>query len=360
MYSSTFYGLNLVSELEESQLSENSGLISLNNSLWSINDGGNTTSIYQLDTSGNILREVTVTNVENTDWEAITQNDSHIFIGDFGNNLGSRQNLNIITINKADLLDTSIETVQGQESFFRYEDQLSFSWPLNGHNFDCEAFVAFSDSLFLFTKNWEDGEVNRYALPTLWSGEEIANRVESYNIGGLVTDAAIDLESGKLILLGYNDAGTGIYSSFVCLLWDYEFRNVFSGHKRRIEIGSMLSVGQTEGLTMNSPYSGFISSEQISSIITIPPKLFAFDFQLFFSPTLGLTSFSTNATLLSPNPVYQTLKVSQFSGAYQIHTYNGVLLRSGFSLDGFIDVQHLTAGQYFLKLQKTSYLFIKR
>jgi hypothetical protein len=38
-------------------------------------------------------------------------------------------------------------------------------------------------------------------------------------------------------------------------------------------LGSALSLGQTEGICLSGPNTGFISSEQISSVITIPAKL---------------------------------------------------------------------------------------
>ena len=47
----------------------------------------------------------------------------------------------------------------------------------------------------------------------------------------------------------------------------------FEGTRMRIELGSALSLGQTEGLCLTGPNTGFISSEQISSVITIPAKL---------------------------------------------------------------------------------------
>jgi len=89
LYETTSYTLENVADLSPETLAENSGLSLFNQSLWTINDGGNGTLIYELDTLGNVLREVFIEGVNNVDWEALTQNESHLFIGDFGNNSGS-------------------------------------------------------------------------------------------------------------------------------------------------------------------------------------------------------------------------------------------------------------------------------
>ena len=361
MYEVTSYELDLVTNLLSPELNENSGIVYFNESIWAINDGGNSTELYQLDTLGNIQRQVFVQNVENNDWEALTQNETHLFIGDFGNNSGSRLNLNIIRIPKVYLLDPLSDTVSGATLFFEYGDQEEFSGPSNAHNFDCEAFLALQDSLYLFSKNWEDEWVKTYVLPFDWDGIYTAFPVESFNVDGLVTDVSIDTETERLTLLGYKDYGTGIYSSFIWLLWDFSELGFFTGNKRRIEIGSMLAVGQTEGISLSSSSRGYISSEQISSIITIEPKLFSFEFELFFSEsTLGINSEKqTLGYWISPNPVSETLNLNGQIGAYVIYTQFGLKVQSGWSSDGMLDVSKLKPGIYVLDLKHRMVKFIK-
>ena len=72
-------------------LKETSGLVLINGQLWTINDGGNPAGMYQVDTAnGKILRTILIRNTTNVDWESITQDDSSVYIGDFGNNFGNR------------------------------------------------------------------------------------------------------------------------------------------------------------------------------------------------------------------------------------------------------------------------------
>jgi hypothetical protein len=82
-------------------LRETSGLILWNNRLWTFNDNDDVT-LYSLDTiNGEILDSLELTGTENRDWEAISQDDAFIYLGDFGNNEhGNRSDLKIYKISK--------------------------------------------------------------------------------------------------------------------------------------------------------------------------------------------------------------------------------------------------------------------
>ena len=362
-YENTAYTLDLVADLSDDDLAENSALSLFNETLWTINDGGNNTVIYELDTTGSIIREVYVEGVNNTDWEAVTQNEAHLFIGDFGNNSGVRQDLNIIKINKSDLLNNISDTVFGQTLFFKYGDQDDFSGPTNAHNYDCEAFIATADSLYLFSKNWQNQEVRKYVLPFEWAGEYEAVYTESYDVGGLITDATIDPISNNIVLLGYYDLGPGIYNSFVLLLWDFSSGNVFSGNKRKLEIGNMLTLGQTEGICLRpSSFKGYISSEQISSLITIPPKLFSFNFEQFVSnSTVALAEGQGQIKAYCyPNPFQSKVFLSNYKGEFQLYSaLKGELLHEGLYDEHGLDFSALPKGLYLLKGGYLSFKIVK-
>ena len=276
-YDLTNHTMNLVTDLFSPTLNENSGIIFFNGHLFSINDGGNSSSIFEIDTMGSIIREITVTNAINVDWEAISHNSQSIFVGDFGNNSGSREDLCIYEISKQDIQDSQATEVTAIRRPFRFEDQLDFNWASNAHNFDCEALISTEDSIYLFSKNWLNEETKLYILPAAWSDTAVAILSAGFNVDGLITDATSDSISGRIMLLGYKNNGGNLYTSFIWMFWDYQGSFLFSGNKRRIEIGSMFTLGQTEGIALYNSTNGYVSSEQISSVITIPPKLFKFD-----------------------------------------------------------------------------------
>ena len=308
VYGVTNYSPIIISDLTDG-LSENSGLLFLNNSIYSINDGGNSTIINELAQNGSVVRDIFIDSVLNIDWEAITESENELFIGDFGNNGGLRTNLKILRIDKNHVLQN--DTVQSSSINYYYPDQSSFTNQLNNNNFDCEAFVYYQDSLHLFTKGWENLYTKHYVIPINSSDSVVAILRDSMFVDGLITDASIDLQTGNLLLLGYKNNGSNFYSSFVYLLFDFPGNQFFKGNKRRIEIGNMLTLSQTEGITWKDQYMGYISSEKISSsFITVQPKLFEFDFTTFFeNPSTGNYFINDTDFLIYPNPTNKLLNV---------------------------------------------------
>lgn len=362
MYDLTSYTPQEITNLSSPLLNENSGLIYFDGYIWTINDGGNSSSIYQLDTLGNLIREIHVSNAQNVDWEAISQNSTEIFIGDFGNNSGARQNLCIYSIDKLEIQDPFLTDISAEKRYFVYEDQIEFTWSTNGHNYDCEAFITLEDSLYLFSKNWIDEHTKLYCLPISWADTATAVLIDSLHVDGLITDASIDDNSGNLMLLGYKNNGGNLYSSFVWMLWGYSGHDFFDGNKRRIEIGSMLNVGQTEGLAMENSTKGYISSEQISSIVTIPPKLLKFDFnQYLTNGSLLFNEIDSNSAFnVYPNPVHGKLKLKEHGGSYWIYSFSSkTFVDTGNVRDNQVDVSRLKPGVYLIKSGGISKRFIR-
>ncbi|MBL4643362.1 MAG: T9SS C-terminal target domain-containing protein, partial [Flavobacteriaceae bacterium] len=107
-------------------VSETSGLLFYNGKLITHNDSGDNANLYELDTiSGNITRTIHITNATNVDWEDITQDETYIYIGDFGNNNGNRQDLKIYRILKSDFNNGT--SITSEVISFSYEDQVNFT-----------------------------------------------------------------------------------------------------------------------------------------------------------------------------------------------------------------------------------------
>lgn len=243
-------------------LKEVSGMVFFDTMLWVINDGGNPAQLYQIDTTtGSILRTVTVGNAINSDWESITDDGSNVYIGDFGNNSGNRTDLKILKIAKAELTNPSTDTVNAGIIHFSYTDQRDFTSALNFNNFDCEAFCAWNDSLHLFSKNWGDQLSRHYIMPCD-TGKYKATCVEIFEADGLITDATITVD-GKLVLLGYKNTRGKFWKCFCWVLKGKEESYFFDGSKTRIELGSVLRIGQTEGIAFENANRAWLTSEGI-------------------------------------------------------------------------------------------------
>lgn len=264
----------------QAPLLESSGLAFLGGELWSHNDSGNSNEIFQFSrTTGAVTRTVQITNASNIDWEDLAENDTHLFIGDFGNNNGNRTDLTIYKVEKNAILAGN--SANAERITFRYEDQTTFTSLPNNNNFDCEAFFFANDSLYLFSKNWVDNQTRWYSLPSQ-PGDYVAKLKGSFNVQGLITAADINTLTGDIILLGYTNAGLQT-RSFVWLLSGYPGFDIFNGKRNRIEIGSPLGLSQTEGIYLFENGTGFISAERIQSGgFTLPARLIPFDFKNFF------------------------------------------------------------------------------
>ena len=147
-----------------SSVSESSGLLYLNNTLITHNDSANSNELYDIDESnGNVLRTVTISNATNVDWEDLTHDDTYIYIGDFGNYQGDRTNLRVYRVAITDYFSST--NVSADIINFNYSDQTDFTPNPLATNYDAEGLIHYNNNLYVFSKNWIDGNTNIYELP---------------------------------------------------------------------------------------------------------------------------------------------------------------------------------------------------
>jgi hypothetical protein len=246
-------------------LSENSGMIEFNGHIWFINDSGNDSVLYCYDRDQRLItNSVAVRNAVNIDWEDITQNDNYVFIGDFGNNAGNRRDLRIIRIKKSDLLAATDTVIADGIIWFNFEDQTDFA-PVQAEEpttpFDCEAFIATSDRLIVFTKDWANRVTRLYTVP-VEPGNYTADFMTQWNVIGLITAAAWSPNNQQLWLLGYTPVVPFIwvYSGF-----DDENLTYSSAKKTTFDYFGI----QTEGLLITEGGTVLVSSETNSDTASL-------------------------------------------------------------------------------------------
>jgi hypothetical protein len=180
-----------------SRLNETSGIVKENNnSLWTHNDSGDLSIIFNIDSNGNIIDSVFLDSVTHTDFEDITfDNNFNLYVGDFGNNNYNRINLVIYKILNSDLTK---DTVIPQKITYTYSDQTQFPDP--NENTDCESLVYKNNKLYLFSKNHgSSGFCKLYELP-ITQGNYTAQLLDSVTTPGMITGVDIS-PAGKLVLL---------------------------------------------------------------------------------------------------------------------------------------------------------------
>mgnify|MGYP003643047370 CR=1 FL=1 len=250
---------------------ETSGLIYYNNKIITHNDSGNTAQLFEVDTiSLQITRTITITNGVNIDWEDIAQDSTYIYIGDIGNNNGSRRNLAVYRILKSDY-DQS-DTVTAEEIQYSYEDQTDFTSSPNS-DWDAEALFVLNDKLVILTKQWQSNGTTAYGLPKI-PGTYSASKIDEYSIGGLVTGASFNPSTQTLYVVGYSK----FLLPFVARIDNLGADSIFSGNveKKDLNLGFL----QVEGITYIDDNQYYFSSEKFTNnnpMITSESRLFSFE-----------------------------------------------------------------------------------
>ena len=235
-------------------LKETSGLTFFRDKLYTINDGGNSSEVFEIDKSSGKILDVIKTDLKNRDWEAITSDSINTYIGDFGNNVGTRKDLKIYKIPFKD----SVKIDSIQEIPFFYPEQKDFEPKNINNDFDAEAMIFLNGKIHLFTKEWISKSVTHYYVNPNVFVQQPAEKIESFKTDFVVTDASYF--DKKLYLVGY----TKNTEVFLSIFGETEPGIFFNQKPVKYYIGSSLSVGQIEGISVNED-GIYISGEEFKS-----------------------------------------------------------------------------------------------
>lgn len=237
----------------DERIKESSGLSLMNGRLYTFNDSGNTPELFELDKkTGNIINTLKIDG-KNKDWEALTNDGTDFYIGDFGNNAGTRKDLEIYKVPFGAPSNNSLRLIS-----FEYPEQLEFVPKYSETDFDAEAMVYLNGKIHLFTKEWGAKSTTHYIIDPEIQGKQKAQKTETYKTGFMITDASYF--DKKLYLIGYtkktevflevfNETGAGIF---------------FTENSERYYLGSALAIGQIEGIAVDEA-GIYISGEKFHS-----------------------------------------------------------------------------------------------
>ncbi|SMP21284.1 hypothetical protein [Chryseobacterium profundimaris] len=253
----------------DEKIEETSGLSLMNGKLYTFNDSGNSPEIFELDkTTGSIINILPI-NAKNKDWEALTHDESNFYIGDFGNNGGTRRDLGIYKVSSGNesFKNDSITTIQ-----FEYPEQKEFIPKYSSTDFDAEAMIYFNGKIHLFTKEWKVKSTTHYTIDSAVQGKQQAQKTETFKTNFLVTDASY--YDKKLYLIGY----TKKTKVFLNIFKETEPGVFFKESPERYYLGSALSIGQIEGIAVDET-GIYISGEKFHSPLGTAKQ------SLYFIPT---------------------------------------------------------------------------
>jgi hypothetical protein len=206
------------------ELSEISGITYSGGKIYAVNDSGNPKEVYVLkDSDFDLVSSTRISGAKNIDWEEISSFNDTLYIGDFGNNYGSREGLKIYKIYSGSIFSRESEP-----------GIIKFSYELQGtpgrvlykkHPWDCEAMVVNSKGIWLFSKDWENRICRLYSIKNQSGSETSIRAIDSINLKHLVTGAFFDENGSKLYLCGYegNDAYLTIMQSDVNIRFSDEY-----------------------------------------------------------------------------------------------------------------------------------------
>lgn len=249
-------------------LGENSGLEFFQNQLLTINDSGNSADIFHINKATGKIKNTYLTGLINTDWEAIASDSANIYIGDFGNNSGTRKDLRVYKIPS----DSGFSVNNAFELPYFYPEQKDFRPKNLNNDFDAEAMIFLHGRIHIFTKEWAAKATTHYVLDPNVSENQPAKKTEVFKTDFVVTDAAYF--DKKLYLVGY----TKKTEVFLSIFNESQPGIFFEKKPKKYYLGSAFSVSQIEGIAVNQE-GIYISGEAFTTPIgTAKPKLYFIPF----------------------------------------------------------------------------------
>jgi len=239
------------------EISEISGLLIWKDLFWGFNDSGGDPILFGFDSTGTIQMQIELVNAVNNDWESITQDENYLYVGDFGNNSGSRENLCIYKISKEDISDQAVQQVNAEKLDIQYASQTDFGYSVFSTAYDCEAMAEFNGKLYLFSKNWSKYISEVYRLSPE-PGSYNLEAIDTLDVNMMVTGADISVDKTKLALIGYLD-----FHTYLWVFSNFKNDDFKSGKKVYINLNN-IDGAQTEGIYFLNNDTLLISCEKTS------------------------------------------------------------------------------------------------
>jgi len=194
-------GLHRSSVLSDEMI-ETSGLDQYDSCFYSFNDSGGEPVVFGFCPENAAVNRIPLPEAQNRDWETMALDNNYLYIGDVGNNFGSRDTLLIYRYNVG-ILESSAAASPPQLISLSYNEPVT----RNERGFishDCEAMFVYGDSLYLFAKDWVTMDTRIYVLPAAPGHYDLSAK-QTYHVRALITGADIDPDRREVVLVGYRN-----------------------------------------------------------------------------------------------------------------------------------------------------------
>jgi len=226
------------------EVSETSGLFCTKDGAVTVNDSGNSSTLYFLNDQG-VVRKHTQLTFPNKDIEAITGNDDRFFIGDVGNNRGQRNFVTLRQVNR--------QTYKKEQSYrLTYKNNNpSTNFPYN-HDYDAEALTLKNDTLVMFSKSWQSEIANVYEIARSPNSQTLSPVKTIDGLPGIITGADWDETNQQYVVVGYNSNLLGFLRPFLATLSE---SYVITG------VNELEGFGQVEGVCVKTDGEIWLTQE---------------------------------------------------------------------------------------------------
>ncbi|PWK19034.1 SdiA-regulated domain-containing protein [Xanthomarina spongicola] len=214
------------------------------NLIWMIEDSRNNNTLFGLNESGEVIKELHITNVVNNDWEDLTSDSiGNIYIGDFGNNKKERTSYYIYKVKKPN-----------ENSHNTTAEKITFRLPVKMKQENFEAFFIYNNHFYIFNKENKKGRM--YKVPNL-IGEHEAE---------LVTEFRLNDKNNKITSADISDDGKTVVLLNKDKMWkisNFEGDDFFNGTIESIDFNHLT---QKEGICFKDKQTIYITDERIGII----------------------------------------------------------------------------------------------
>jgi|SRR5690554_558631 len=212
--------------------------------IWTIEDSRNPNILYGVNERGNIIREITVINATNKDWEDLTSDSyGNIYIGDFGNNKKDRDSFNIYKI--SNLKDVKQHAIA---------ELITFKLPPGTKKLNFEAFFIYKKHFYIINK--KSKKTMLFKVPNR-IGNHTAEYVCSFNLENekqKITSADISKDGKTIVLLNHN------------MIWKITDFHTDDFCSATIENIPLNHISQKEGICFKDENTVLITDERIGFI----------------------------------------------------------------------------------------------
>ncbi|GGG40189.1 hypothetical protein [Bizionia arctica] len=208
--------------------------------IWTIEDSKNSNSLFGVDTNGNLVREIEISNAKNIDWEELTSDSlGNIYIGDFGNNKKERDHFTIYKVPNPEGI-----------AHKTFADLITFKLPKNVKPLNFEAFFIYKNHFYILNKKKK--ETMLFKVPNT-IGNHTAEYVCSFNLenGGKITSADISKDQKTIVFLNKNT------------IWKITNFDTDDFCNATIEPISLNHISQKEGVCFKDNSTIYITDERI-------------------------------------------------------------------------------------------------